>query len=85
MSWSIRDHRQGRTEGQDVAPLPPSVQHFKDSEPLPTYCDGLEAYDADTASDFPLWQRRAMHEQGLWTKRELDRFSCLVRRGITEL
>lgn len=83
MSWSIRDHRQGRTEGQDVAPLP--VQHFNDSEPLPTYMDGLEQYADGTATSLPAWQQRAMREQGLWPEHQLDTFAKLVTRGITAL
>lgn len=84
MSWNSRDYSQpGAGESGREAPAPPILD---DAEPLPTYAVGLEAYaDDGTSVSVPTWQRRAMHQQGLWTQPELDTWSRLMRRGIDPL
>jgi len=55
---------------------------FHDDEPLPTYAEGLEAYDEDAPSVFPGWGQKLLRQQGLLSPQQLDRFSWLMRRGI---
>ena len=79
MSWSPRDYSHQQQDGQP-SEAPPVV--FQDSEPLPTYAEGLEAYAIDETAGLPSWQRRDLRTAGFCTERELERFRSLMTRGI---
>ena len=64
---------------------PPPDQTYQDEEALPTYADGLEAYEDETVA-WPVTGReqRAFREQGFYSPQQLDRWAWLMRRGVTE-
>lgn len=80
MTWNPRDYTTQRSQDQGTADaIPPPLPTFDDADPLPTYVSGMELADAPS---IPLWQRRALREQGLCLPEQLDRWARLLTRGI---
>jgi hypothetical protein len=79
VSWNPRDHLTQRG-AETTRPAAPPPETFDDTDPLPTY---VSALDVDEEPTIPLWQRRALREQGLCLPEQLERWAKLLTRGIT--
>ena len=82
MSWNPRDYTTGRSVGAEQPGPAPALPLFDDTDPLPTYVSGDE-FEVTAEPSIPLWQRRAMRDQGLCTPEQLDRWAQILTRGIT--